>query len=76
MQPAAEILAKHRMYVKRAKEGGAKFTKYSCPECLTVIETLQAPKGQDWDTVALCPHCLKLHVKLTHGDSAEGVKHP
>lgn len=60
----------------RLKAGGAKLVSFPCPACNSGIETLPAPKGEQWDSLSSCPHCEALYMKITKGKNAFGVLPP
>ena len=68
----ATLLKRYTEYNDRLKAKGAKMIKFNCPMCAKDIETLPAPKGEFWDTLAQCPHCEALYIKITEGKTARG----
>lgn len=68
----ASLLKRYTEYNDRLKAKGATLITFACPACAKDIETLPAPKGEYWDTLAQCPHCEKLYMKITEGKTARG----
>lgn len=68
--------ATYHAQVKRLKAKGVKLVACSCPKCTKIIKTLPAPKGETWDSVAQCPHCEALFMKVTKGRKAWGILPP
>jgi Zn finger protein HypA/HybF involved in hydrogenase expression len=68
----ASLLNRYTEYNDRLKAKGAKLIKFGCPACAKDIETLPAPKDEYWDTLAQCPHCEALYMKITEGNTARG----
>lgn len=69
----AKLMKIYTEYNDRLKARGAKLIKFECPICSESIETLPAPNGHLWDTLAQCPHCEAFYMKITEGKSARGV---
>jgi Zn finger protein HypA/HybF involved in hydrogenase expression len=57
-------------YFARLRQRGEPITEYRCPDCDQPIMTRAAPYGEVWDTLATCPHCEGLHMKITSGANA------
>lgn len=68
----ASLMKRYTEYNDRLKAKGATLIKFACPACTKDIETLPAPKGEFWDTLAQCPHCEALYMKITEGKTARG----
>lgn len=60
----------HAQYIDHMRERGRHIIRYECPSCEQPINTLCGEYGQKWDTIAICPHCNTLHLKVTHFDQA------
>lgn len=69
-------MVRYTEYNDRLKAQGVKMTKFSCPSCAREIETQAAPKGERWDTLANCPHCDAMYMKITDGKKAFGLIPP
>lgn len=57
-------------YIAKVRARGDELVQYKCPDCKEQIETRAAPMGEQWDTLAACPHCNELHMKYTVGNFA------
>lgn len=68
----AKLRREHYAYMAEVRKSDAKITKYRAPCCGVLIETLQASRGQVWDTMARCPECGRMHIKITRGAKAYG----
>lgn len=68
--------ATYQAQVKRLKAKGVKLVACSCPKCTKIIKTLPAPQGETWDSMAQCPHCEALFMKVTKGRKAWGILPP
>lgn len=63
---------KHDAFIARYKAQGGQVLALDCPACAEKIETPAAPKGENWDSLANCPHCHALYMKLVTHEAAEG----
>lgn len=55
-------------YIASLKKHGHQLTAYRCPDCDKEIETLVPPKGDQYDSLTICPHCGREHFKIVHSD--------
>ncbi|MBX9868181.1 MAG: hypothetical protein K2X63_00140 [Burkholderiaceae bacterium] len=55
----------HEAFIARIKATGAKTLTYTAPCCGKSIEDRAAPKGDVWDTLAMCPHCGEKYMKVS-----------
>lgn len=62
----------HTAYIASLRASAKPIASYACPHCAEQIETLAAPAGEQWGTLCVCPHCQKMHLKITNGDTAMG----
>jgi Zn finger protein HypA/HybF involved in hydrogenase expression len=69
----AKLKARHDEYIEKCRAAGAKLTAYRAPCCGGLLEARVAPRGQVWDTMAQCPHCGGLYLKITKGDRVTAV---
>jgi hypothetical protein len=69
----ATLMKRYTEYNDRLKARGATLIKFACPGCNKDIETLPAPTGEFWDSLAECPHCEVRYLKITDGPTARGV---
>lgn len=67
----AKLKAKNDEYFARMRDQGRKLVAYHAPCCKGLLETLAAPRGQVWDTMAQCPHCGGMYLKITKGAKVE-----
>lgn len=65
----------HAELIGRCKHG-KRVLAFDCPKCAEQIETPAAPKGEDWNSMAVCPHCQALYMKLVTDKTAEGRRPP
>ena len=61
-------------YNARLKQHGHTLITLECPHCQCLIETQAAPAGEKWDSLATCPSCERIYMKLTDGSKAYGRK--
>ena len=62
----------HAEFIARCKQQGARVLTFDCPACEKQIETPAAPKDDSWNSMAICPHCHELYMKLVTDKTAEG----
>ncbi|MBN8885936.1 MAG: hypothetical protein J0I77_09470 [Rudaea sp.] len=64
---AAEItlLQKHEEFISRLRANGVRILRYQVPCCGKELEDRAANKGEVWDTLATCPHCKALYLKIS-----------
>jgi hypothetical protein len=64
-------LKQHADYIARIKAKGHRTLAYTVPCCGGAMEDLAAPAGQVWDSLASCPYCGTLYMKVTSADAIE-----
>jgi Zn finger protein HypA/HybF involved in hydrogenase expression len=69
----ASLLKLYTDYNDRLKAQGIKLIEFACPCCAEKIETRPAPRGEEWDSLAQCPHCDAMYTKITEGATAHGL---
>lgn len=62
-----KLLDDHRKYVVQAKAKGTKFITVNCPTCNKGIETRRGIDNTVWDSLATCPYCESIYLKITDG---------
>lgn len=67
------LMAVYTAYFDALKSKGVVLVSLVCPHCEQPIETEAAPKGEQWDTHSMCPHCEVLFFKITSGNRAIGL---
>jgi|TARA_Y100001951_G_C11294393_1_gene274509 Zn finger protein HypA/HybF involved in hydrogenase expression len=67
------LMQRYTEYNDRLKAQGIKLIAFECPACKQAIETQPAPKGDVWDSLAECPHCNVMYMKITQGKKARGL---
>lgn len=60
---------KHDEFIAKVKAAGKKTLIYTAPCCGKSIEDPAAPKGDWWDTLATCPHCNEIYMKVSTSTS-------
>lgn len=61
----ARLKKDHDEYIARLKADGTQLLVYRVPCCNGELESRAAPTGAKWDTLATCPHCGTLYMKIT-----------
>ena len=69
----ATLMQRYTEYNDRLKAQGIKLIAFECPACKQSIETQPAPKGDVWDSLAECPQCNAMYMKITQGKKARGL---
>lgn len=67
-----DLKAKHEAYISSIKAKGEPTTVYQLPCCGNELEERAAPAGEKWDTLAICPHCGAVYMKMTTGSHIVG----
>lgn len=68
-----DLMLQYTAHNETLKAQGVKLVQFSCPTCAKSIDTRPAPKGERWDSLAICPHCEAMYMKITDGKKAFGV---
>lgn len=63
---------KHEEYIAKVKANGGKTLTFKAPCCGKEIEDRAGVEGETWDTLASCPHCGALYVKITTATEITG----
>jgi hypothetical protein len=58
------LLQQHREFIQRVKDNGGKTLTYKTPCCDKELEDRAAPKGNEWDTMSVCPYCGTHYMKF------------
>lgn len=58
------MLSEYEKFIKRCRDHGVPLLSFNCPHCGGATETPAATDGGTWDTMASCPHCDGLYIKL------------
>ena len=66
----------HAKYITRAREAGKIILAYRIPACGHRAESIAAPDGEYWDTVATCIVCGALYIKITEGSRVTALEMP
>lgn len=61
----SELKRKSDEYNARLKAKGIAMLAYRSACCSKTLESRAAPVGQRWDTLATCPECGALYMKVT-----------
>lgn len=56
---------KHEEFIAKIKANGCKTLTFVAPCCGKAIEDRAGNDGETWDTLATCPHCGVLYMKVT-----------
>lgn len=56
---------KHEEFIAKIKANGGNTLTFVAPCCSQEIEDRAGNKGETWDTLATCPHCGTLYMKVT-----------
>lgn len=67
-----DLKAQHDAYIAGVKARGEPTLTYQTPCCGNVMEDRAAPPGAVWDTLATCPHCGRLYMKITTAECITG----
>lgn len=64
-----DLRQSHHSYIERAKAAGMRVITYTAPCCGAQVETT-APKrrGEQWDTLTVCPNCGTQGLKVVKRD--------
>ncbi|MDX5979560.1 hypothetical protein [Vreelandella alkaliphila] len=68
-----DLKQRYTEYNNRLRADGHKLLAFPCPACDQAIETQAAPAGDEWDTLANCPHCEAMYFKIVTSTAAHGV---
>lgn len=60
-------------FIAKVRNDGGKLLQFPCPLCNEEVETLAAPEGALWDTLATCPHCEGTFFKRATATQVESV---
>ena len=66
----ADLKRKHDEYNARLRANGTKLLPYVVPCCGATLEGRENTEGGRWTTLATCPECGSLYMKIT---TAEGI---
>ena len=58
------LLESHNAHIEKIKAAGKPVLSNLVPCCNREIETPAPDAGDEWDTLATCPHCNELHMKV------------
>ena len=72
----SELQQKYQEYIDKLEARGMAVAIYACPDCKEEIKTQAAPADEYWDTLATCPHCEGMHLKITNGSKARAIRNP
>jgi hypothetical protein len=64
-----ELKQKHGEYIAKAKAKGMKTLTFRTPCCEKDVEDRAAPAGEKWDTLATCPHCGAMYMKISTAEA-------
>lgn len=70
----AKLKAEYDDWTNKLKAKGIKFVPYKVPCCGGQLESRLASKGDVWDTLATCPHCGGLYMKITTSKKVTALK--
>lgn len=59
------LLEQHNAFIARVKGNGGSTLTFTAPCCGKEIEDRVGVEGETWDTLATCPHCKTLYMKVT-----------
>ena len=68
----AKLRQEHDDYIAGLIKAGMRVLTYRAPCCGSEVATAKGQRGQVWDTIARCPECGRMHVKITKGAKAYG----
>lgn len=57
-------------WVANMERRGVRMDDYQCPECDMPLKTVTNSTDVDWESLAECPHCESLFLKLTKARNA------
>lgn len=60
----ATVKARQSAFMKRCMEGSMAILSFPCPACSCENQTLQANKGETWDSLSFCPECDAMFLKI------------
>lgn len=66
------LLERNNAFIANAKANGRKVLSLDCPICEKSIETIAAPKSEEWDSLSQCPHCEAMYLKYVTHKKASG----
>ncbi|HFU1359334.1 TPA: hypothetical protein ACGQTY_002517 [Citrobacter farmeri] len=58
-------------FIAKVRKDGGRLLNFPCPCCQEDIETLAAPGEAIWDTLATCPHCEGVFIKVVTATQVE-----
>lgn len=61
----------YQAFIAKVRNDGGRLLNFPCPCCQEEIETLAAPDGDVWDTLATCPHCEGVFIKVATSTQVE-----
>ncbi|EPE3083914.1 hypothetical protein Q4R26_09330 [Morganella morganii] len=67
MKTTETLKEKYIRWVNRLKEQKVVLVSFTCPHCGAGIETLPASGREVWDSLASCPFCESVFMKLVSG---------
>jgi len=73
MAKAPTLLQRHAEFISRLRANGVRTLRYRTPCCGQEIEDRAANKGEVWDTLATCPHCKAMYVKVSRSTRINAV---
>ena len=71
-----ELKRKHDAYNTRLKARGVALLTYTVPCCGGQLEGRPASPGEVWDTLATCPLCGALYVKISTAEAIAALAPP
>ena len=66
-----KAIRQYKVWLEKMKEKGRVLISYACPSGEGSIETLKPPRGEVWDSAAVCPHCESIHFKVIRHNSTK-----
>lgn len=65
-----ERLAKYNLFAVRVVASGSRITAFPCPKCGFVTITHKPPRGDRFDTLAICPSREVVYWKVVRDDGS------
>lgn len=69
----SSLKEKHEAYIAKVRAGGSKTAFYSTPCCRKELEDRLGEKGRVWDTLAVCPYCGTVYLKVITATRIRGL---
>lgn len=73
MPDLATLKQQHDAYNAKLRANGITLLSYRVPCCKATLESRAANPGETWDTLATCPECGALYIKISTDNEVKAL---